>query len=159
MSIEEVVTYVKEAVVQVAEEMLEENQSFLFDEYFSDEKDRGIEVQIAWKGRNLPFRIKRSLTLKEKQRANDAAIKIELDKNGKPRLTSQDQSAFTTEVLLVGLKFWPFEYHAGKPVPINRETVSKMDSGLAEEIAARILGAIEVDEKALDPFEKKSDAA
>jgi hypothetical protein len=135
-------------------------QTFLFDDYFDSESDRGIEVIIPFKGKALPFRIKRSLTIRERQRINEAAIQIDLDQQtGKPRLTRQDQGAFTTEALLVGLKFWPFEYKPGKPVPINHETIAKLDGALADELAARILGTVEVNKETLDPFEKKSDAA
>ncbi len=128
---------------------------FLWDKYSADEKDRGIEIEIEYHGELLPFRIKRALTIDERQRANDAAIKIELDKSGKPRITRQDQAAFTKEIVLVGLKFWPFEYTPGKPVPINRETVSKLDGGLLDQIASHILGIAEVDKEAFDPFERK----
>lgn len=144
--------YIKKEVSRVAEQ-------FLWEEFSADEKDRGIEVKIEYHNKMLPFRVKRALTIDERQRANDAAIKIELDKSGKPRITKQDQAAFTKEIVLVGLKFWPFEYHAGKPVPINRETVSVLDGGLLDQIASHILGIAEVDKAELDPFERKSDAA
>lgn len=135
---------------------MDHNQGFLFDEYFSGSD---IEIHIPYKGKLIPFRIKRALTLKERQQANDAAIQVNFDSKGKPNLQKNDQAAYTNEIILVGLKFWPFEYRPGKPVPINRETVAKLDGNLADEIAARILGAVEVDESALDPFVKESDEA
>src|SRR5258708_36637351 len=90
-SIEQTVTYIKEEVAKVAERIVEEKQTFFFEEYFSDSKDRGVEIKIEWKGKNLPFRIKRALTLKEKQRANEAAFKLELDKNSKPKIGPHGQ--------------------------------------------------------------------
>lgn len=137
----------------------EAGASFLFSDYFTDDKDPGRKIEIAWGGRVLTFRIKHSLTLGEKQRANNAAFDIKVGDDGKPVLSRQDQSAYTTEVLLAGLKYWPFEYERGKPVPINRETISQIDADLASAIAARILAGTKVNAEALDPFEPKSDAA
>jgi hypothetical protein len=133
-----------------------EEAAFLFDDYFSDPSDRGIEISILHKGKALPFRIKRALTAKERQVASNAAITIALDKDGKPQIVGQpNQSEFTTETILVGLKYWPFEYSPGKPVPINRKTIESLDGGLADELASRILGSTGVAPGVLAPSEKK----
>lgn len=135
---------------------MEQYQGFLFDEYFSG---TDIEVKIPFNGKLLPFRIKKSLTLQERQQANDAAIKVNFDTKGKPTIQKNDQAAYTNEILMVGLRFWPFEYRPGKPVPINRETIAKLDGNLSDEIAARILGVVEVEAEQLVPFERVSDEA
>ena len=129
---------------------------FSFDDYFSGSE---VEVIIPFRGKLLPFRLKKSLTLQERQKANDAAIKIELSKDGKPVISRQDQGAYTNTVILLGLRSWPFEYRPGKPVPINMETIAKLDGNMADELATRILNGVEVDQKELDPFEKESDEA
>lgn len=129
---------------------------FLFHDFFTDEEDKGVEISVQWGGKMLPFRIKHSLTLGERQRVNNAGIQIDVDASGKPILTKQDQSAFTEEVLVIGLKYWPFEYAPGKPVPITRKTIAQLDNELASVIAARILGGTLVNVKALAPFVKRS---
>jgi len=133
--------------------------SFLWDEFSSDPGDRGVEVIIEWKGKLLPFRIKRALTLDERQRANQAAIEIGLSDEGKPVIVKQDQAAYTKEIVLIGLKFWPFEYSPGKPVPINLKNISILDGGILDKLASHILGLVEVKKVELDPFAPKSDEA
>lgn len=145
-----------------------EAEAMLYDDYFSDPDDEGVEAVIEHRGKPLVFRLKRSLTLEEKQRAADAGVSIEVDKEGTPKLTKMDQAAYTREIVLAGIKEWPFRYGTGikvdpkfrgAPVPINRQTVSRMDGALADKIAAVLLGQRGVQQKALDPFEQKSDAA
>ena len=149
-AIQKSANYIKEEVSRVAEE-------FLWSDFSSDKEDRGIEIRVPFRGKKIPVRIKRALSLDERQQANDAAFKLEFDEKGKPTIAKQDQSAFTKEVCLLGLKYWPFEYSKGKPVPINRETLDKADGGLLSEIANRILGITEVKKEELGPFESQSD--
>lgn len=160
-SIEETVNNINNLVIQEAEAML-------YDDYFSDENDLGVEVEISHKGKLLPFRLKKSLTLAEKQRASDAAVEIKLDKDGNPTISRMDQSAYTREIILAGVLEWPFKYSEhrniaeelrGRAVPINRYSVSRIDGILGDKIAAAILGQREVQQKAIDPFDQKSDVA
>lgn len=131
---------------------------FLWENYSTDASDRGVEIFIEWKGDIIPFRIKRSLTIDERQIANNAAIEIKLDeKTGAPVIARQDQAAYTKQVVLLGLKWWPFEFNPGKPVPITMKNISALDGGLLEKIAAHILGAVQVDKAKLDPFVPKSE--
>lgn len=152
---------IEETVNQASEELL-------YDDFFSDPEDEGVEAVIEHRGKQLVFRLKRSMTLAEKQRAADAAIEVSLDKEGNPTITKMDQAAYTQEIVLSGVKEWPFTYShhpkiaanlRGKPVPITRHHVSRMDGGLAEKIAAVLLGQREAQQKALAPFEQKSDVA
>lgn len=130
---------------------------FLWEHYSTDASDRGVETEIVWRGKKIPLRVKRALTLDERQRANDVAFKFDVDKEGAAHIVKQDQGAFTKEVVLIGLKYWPFEYSPGNPVPINRKTINEADGGLLDIIASRILGITEVDKAALDPFVRKSE--
>lgn len=142
----------------MAEDMIE--QRFIWSDYSSDANDRGIETSILWRGQEIPIRVKRALTIDERQKANKAAIQIDLDKDGKPTIVKQDQSAYTKMVVLIGLKFWPFEYSPGQPVPINMKTITEVDGSLLDEIATRILNATQPPKKAeLDPLESPSDEA
>lgn len=131
-------------------------EQFLFNDYFSDPNDRGMEITVYHDGRWVPFRIRRALTLKEKQAANNAAIKIEFDEKGKPNVTRMDQAAFTERIVLAALTWWPFTYADGSPVPINRDTVAALDEHLNEEIANKALKLAQAIEEAqqvaLDPF-------
>lgn len=134
------------------------NEIYSFNDYFVDPSAPGVEVVVRFNGKDIPFRIRRSLTLKEKQKASDAAIAFEIDEEGKPTLSKMDQSAYTLEILVAGLLAWPFEYSPGQPVPINRETIEMLDGTLQSEVAARILGVGEAQAKALAPFGMKSGA-
>jgi hypothetical protein len=136
-----------------------QQDTFLFDDYFSDPDDPGVEVVIHAKGKDIPFHIRRVLTLGEKQAASDAAVKIDFDVKGNPKLRSVNQGMYTEAIVLAGLKAWPYEYAPGKPVPINAKTVHAHDGGINEQLAALILGIAEVQQQALTPFEMKSDEA
>lgn len=136
---------------------IEVQETVLYDDYFTDENDRGVEAVIEHNGKFLKFRLKKSLTLEEKQRATDAGVGIVLDKNGEPKITKMDQAAYTRAVLLAGVKFWPFEYSPGKPVPISEKTIRRLDGGLGDKIASVILGQQIAQAQALDPFAPKSE--
>lgn len=136
---------------------MSENETFLFNEYFADPSDKGAPVTIPFNGKDLPFRLRRSLTIHERQRANDAAVAIEIGDDGKPKVTKLDQGAYNVEIVLAGLKEWPFEFSPGRSVPINRKYVEQLDGVLLERIANQILRVGEVQKDALDPFEMKSD--
>ncbi len=151
---------IEEFVEAVREKMEETVERFIWSDYSSDAADRGVETTVTWRGQTIPIRVKRALTIDERQKANKAAIQIDLDKDGKPTIVKQDQSAYTKMVCLLGLKFWPFEYSPGQPVPINMKTISEMDGGLLDEISFRILQGTQPPTKAeLDPLESPSEEA
>lgn len=132
-------------------------EEFLYDDYFSDEGSRGVDVRIQHRGHTLLFRMRKSLTLAERQRASDQAISISIDKDSKPHIDRMDQAAFTKEIVLAAVKAWPFTYPDGGPVPINRKTVAALDSALCDKLSALALGMEEQQEKARVPFVPKSD--
>lgn len=129
----------------------------LYDDYFSEPGDKGVDVVIEHRGKKLRFRLKKSLNLDEKQRAADAAIDFTLDKDGKPEITRMSQAEYTRQIVLAGTKKWPFEFSAGKPVPLDEAHVRKLDGELADKIAGFILGQRQAQEDALVPFEMKSE--
>lgn len=132
--------------------------SFSWEKYSSNSGDKGISIEIEWQGEMLPFRIKRVLTIDERQRANQAGVVIGIGKDGQPRIEKQDQAAFTKQIVLAGLKYWPFEYGEGRPVPITMKNIEALDGGLLDAIAQRILGIVQVNKEDYDPFESQSDA-
>lgn len=128
---------------------------FLYDDFFSEPGDRGVEVMIPWRGKNLPFRLRKSLTIGEKQAAMEKAVSISVTKEGIPKIERMDQGAYSREIALKAITFWPFEFSRGKPVPINKETIAKIDGSLLEKIVTIVTGQDQQQEQALGPFEMK----
>jgi hypothetical protein len=126
--------------------------AFLFNDYFSDPKSKGIEISILFDGKKIPFRIKSALTLKERQRAQNASMKIKVDAQGKPSISNVDQASYTADLVLAALVWWPFEYEPGRPVPINEQTVHALDGELNNRIANKVLHIEESQQVAIDPF-------
>lgn len=133
--------------------------SFLWENYASDPSDKGVDIIVEWQGEELPFRIKRVLTIDERQRANEAGVLISIDKDGKPKIEKQDQAAYTKQIVLAGLKRWPFEYEPGKSVPITLRNISALDGSLLDKLAQHILGITRVRKDEYDPFVSQSDEA
>jgi hypothetical protein len=133
--------------------------TFLFNDFFSDPKDAGLEITVQHADKDIPFRIKHSLNLKERQKAQDAAIKYSFDSKGKPVVSDMNQAAFTAGITLAALIWWPFTYPDGKPVPINKDTVDALDAAISDQIAAQVLKVGQAQVAALDPFALKSDEA
>lgn len=134
--------------------------AFLWEDYSADSNDKGVEVKIPFEGQVLPFRIRRRLSLDERQIANDAAFEMGFDKDGAPHLVKSDQGAYTREIVRIGLKKWPFEYSPGNPVPVTPANIAKLDGGLLELISKAILGATDAKRQQSDflhSSEKKSD--
>lgn len=128
---------------------------YMFSDYFSDPEDPGVPVDVIHRGKSIPFRIRRQLSLGEKQLANDAAVEFSVGENGMPTVKKVDQAAFMTEICLIAIKEWPFKYPTGKRVPINRQTISKLDSILAEKVSQLVLGVTALPD--MTPFEMKLD--
>lgn len=156
---------IKRRVEAVMTDMTE--QTVLYDDFFSESGDRGVETIIEHRGKQLTFRMRKSITLGEKQDAMAASVSISLTKDGTPRIDRMDNAAYTEAIVLAAVKAWPFVYPkdypdkslAGRPVPINAETVHKLDGALSEKIAAIVQGQGDAQKAALTPFEMKSGAA
>lgn len=132
------------------------DQSVLFDDYSSDSDDPGVEVFIEHRGRNLRFRMRKSLPLGEKQDALASSMALSISKDGVPHIDHMDNAAYTEKIVLAALKEWPFVGKDGKPIPINKETVHKTDGALLDKINAIVMGQEEAQKSALIPFEMKS---
>lgn len=136
-----------------------EDQLVLYDDFFSESGDPGVETVIEHRGKMLKFRMRRSVTLGEKQDAMASSIAISLAKDGTPHIDRMDNAAFNEALVLASVREWPFKFADGNPVPINKETVHKLDSALSEKIVAIVNGQAESQKEALVPFEMKSGAA
>lgn len=144
-----------------------EDQLVLYDDFFSESGDPGVETIIEHRGKMLKFRMRRSVTLGEKQDAMASSIAISLAKDGTPHIDRMDNAAFNEALVLASVREWPFVYPkdypdtslAGTSVPINKDTVHKLDSALSEKIVAIVNGQAESQKEALVPFEMKSGAA
>ncbi len=138
--------------IEIEEDQQASGEAFLFNNYFSDPKSKGIEITILFDGKMIPFRIKSSLTLRERQRAQNASMKIKVDSQGKPSIGNIDQAGYTAGLVLSALIWWPFTYDNGKPVPINEQTVNALDGELNNRIANKLLHIEESQQVAIDPF-------
>lgn len=146
---------------------MSDNQAILYDDYFSESGDPGAEVEVEHRGKKLKFRLRKSLTLGEKQDALAASVDITLSKDGTPRIDRMDNAAYTEKIVLAAVKAWPFVYPqdfhdkslAGRSVPINKETVHKLDGSLSEKLSNIVLGQETAQGTALSPFVMKSGAA
>ncbi len=136
----------------------ETDELLLFDDYFSNPNAPGVMMSVFHNGKNIKFKARRSLSLGERQVASDASIKIEIDELGKPVLTKMDQAAFTHEILLMSLKWWPFKYTDGTMVPIDHNTIAALDQALSDKMVVRILGMGDQQDKAIIPFVRASGA-
>lgn len=134
-----------------------DNQPFFFDEFFGSDEE-GIEITVMIRGRAVPLRLRRGLTLREKAEAESRAIKRHHDpKTGRVVIDSMDEAGAAEEIAFKMLLHWPFVNRAdGSPVPITRENVRNLLGGLEQiiEITRRLE---EYGEKALGPFAPASD--
>lgn len=136
----------------------EREQAVLYDDYFSESGDPGAEVIVEHRGKKLAFRLRKSLTLGEKQDALAASVDITLGKDGTPHIDRMDNAAYTEKIVLAAVKAWPFKYADGRDVPINKETVHKLDGSLSEKLSNIVLGQDAAQGTALSPFVMKSGA-
>lgn len=133
------------------------DQTFYFDEFFGSDAE-GVEVTLTIRGRAVPVRIRRGLTLREKVEAQAKAVKRHVTPDGRPVIDSIDEAAIAEELAFKLLLSWPFVTRDGSPVPITRENVAALLGGLDELI--EISRKMEVEGvEALRPFASKSDEA
>lgn len=127
-----------------------ENETFFFDEFFADES--GVEVWLPIRGRKVPLRIKRGLTLAEKLKAQSKAVKRHVDPaTGRVVIDEINEAGGLEEVILAMLVSWPFTYRDGSPVPITRENINKLLGGM--DALAELVQKMEVEgDAALLPF-------
>lgn len=131
-------------------EQVQVTEQFFYDEFFAD--DNGVEVWLPIRGRSVPIRIKRGLTLREKTQAQAVAIKRRVDPaTGRVIIEDINEAAGAEAVILASIVSWPFVHRDGSPVPITKETVNKLLGGL--DILGNLLARMEAEgDAALAPF-------
>ena len=126
-------------------------ESFYVDEFFATEEDPGIEVPIKIKGRMVPITFKSGLTVEDKARAQQMAIKREIVDN-KVVLKELNESEAAIYMLAVAIKSWPFkDRKTGAQFPVTPENIRKLMGG-ADEMAEIIKKIDEEGTAALLPF-------
>lgn len=129
---------------------------FLYDDYFADDKE-GIAETVTVRGRDIPVRLRSSITLSERAKAKNAAIKKHLNAKGDMIIDGVDEDELQAQLLAVMVTEWPFKRN-GQLVPITVDNCRKLDSMVADAITIKIKSIIEgPTEAALAPFEQPSD--
>jgi hypothetical protein len=106
-----------------------ESAPFYFDDFFDNED--GIEVTLLIRGRHVPIRIRKGLTLRERVKAEGMGITRHLDmKTGRVVIDGVDEAAAAEEIAFQMLLSWPFVNRDGSPVPITRPNVAKLLGGM-----------------------------
>ena len=130
------------------------DEQFFFDEFFA--ADEPIEIVVTVRGREVPLKVRPSLTLEERVRAEGSAIKRKVNhKTGKVEIERVDEGVAAINLALAYLVEWPFVNRDGSPVPINAETINKF-IGAAKLV--EIIGQATQNGGDLAPFAKVSDA-
>jgi hypothetical protein len=132
-------------------------ESFFFDEFFGS--DEGVEILLPIRGRSVPLRIKRGLTLREKAAAEGKAIKRSVNlKTGQITVEGIDEAAAAEEIAFQMLLSWPFTHRDGSPVPLTRENAAKLLGGL-DTLVGLVKKIEEEGDAALAPFVARSATA
>lgn len=143
----------------------QQQQHFLFDDFFVDDADEGVVHIVTIRGRAVPITCKRDVTLADQEAAEQAAVRRHLTPDGRLVVDGVENGVLAVEILFRTIKRWPFVYgpkhpHAGKPVPITRENIRRMVADGAEALATSIAkGRTAKQEEADGPFAPNSDEA
>lgn len=133
----------------MSEEQVQEQ--FYFDEFFADEETPGVVVPVKIRGRLVPIEFKRGLTIEDKAKAEQAAIKRKVVGN-KVIVEGLDEAEAVVYLLAVSIKKWPFtDRKTGAPIPITPDTIRKMLGG-ADQMAEVIKQLDQEGADALVPF-------
>lgn len=131
------------------------DEQFFFDEFFA--ADEPIEIVVAVRGQEVPLKVRPSLTLEERVKAESSAIKRKIDpKTGKITIDRVDEGRAAIELALAYLVSWPFVTRDGSPVPITRENINKF---IGAQQLVEIIGQATQNGGDLTPFAKASGAA
>lgn len=127
--------------------------TFFYDEFFADESDPGIPVEVHAHGKTLTIHLKRTLSLEDSQKAFNKAARFKLNKQtGQKELADYDEQEAIIQTLAQSIKSWPFQYRDGKPVPINAQTVRRLDATVIGQLKTELDRLYAGRKAALDPF-------
>jgi hypothetical protein len=146
----------------------------LFDDFFVDARDPGESRKLTLKDRNgnereVEVRMKRALTLGDREAAKAAGTKTRVKPNGQLEVVGFDDGEFTIDLLSRTIIAWPFKRverdEDGNivrefPVAITKDNLRAMRHDNADEFAKLVQELIAGSPREdLDFFEKPSDAA
>jgi|SRR5271157_1077889 len=132
---------------------------FLFDNFFTPDDANGIDIEVPIGNQNIPFTVKRSVSVKDMFAAKASATKMRFKPTGEPEVYAFDEGTMNIEILARTLKAWPFLYSDGKPVPLTRENIQILDGDVIEPIVKAINEIIQKRRTSSDPFVNQSGAA
>jgi len=135
-----------------------DSTEFFFDDFFVGSDDPGVEIKPVLRGRVVPMRITRGLSLDDREAAKAMAVRQHLNPQGQMVLDGIDEKVLNVEVLARALKSWPFT-RDGQPVPITRQTITALGGDCCDAIMAEMAKLLSAAEDAHAPFENPSDAA
>jgi hypothetical protein len=105
---------------------------FLVDDFFVSASDPGVELSVEFKGRVVPLRVRRSITLGAKEAAMQGAIQRHVTDEGRVVVDGMDDAKLTAGVLHAYLVAWPFSSADGTPLPVTLENIERLDSNFLE---------------------------
>lgn len=129
---------------------------FLYDDFFSPADDPGIEIRPVIRGREVPLRVKRGISLVDAGEARELATKRVL-RNGIPEIVAIDETRMNVVLLKRVIVSWPFTKRDGSPVPINEKTIGDLVGDAAQAVLDEVQKLFEVREESLVPFENRSE--
>jgi|SRR5579859_3143917 len=139
------------------EESVEENIAF-YDEFFCDESDPGIPVEVQSGNKKAVIHMKRKLDIDTAQKVFNKAAKFKLNKStGQKDLVDYDETEAVIQSIALSIASWSFQYRDNKPVPINDKTVRRLDATIIEQLKEVLNKQTEGRKETLDPFVNNSD--
>jgi hypothetical protein len=132
---------------------------FFYDDFFvsQDERDPGKEVTVKIRGRDVPIRIKRGLSLEDREAAKNQAITKRITPDGKPEIVKLDEGIFAIELLVRNIIYWPFKFRSGRLVPITRETIKAMLADGVDALTKAVMTAMQEQAETTAPFLNSSE--
>ncbi len=129
---------------------------FFFDDFFAQNDDPGLPVDIVFSSGIVPFYIKQRISLGDVEAAKEKAIIKHIKHDGSIEVVRVDEGVLTTEILARVIKSWPFKHRNGKTVPITPENIRALDASASEQLQQLASNLINQREKQVDPLEKNS---
>lgn len=114
---------------------------FLFDDFFVDEADPGVEHTLHLRGRAVPIQVKRGISLADREAATQAAVARHVDEQGRVVIDGMDDAKLSTGLLARLIKSWPFTRADGTPVEVTPENVGRLIAEGADQLLLAIKGA------------------
>jgi hypothetical protein len=142
-----------------AEEQAATAQVFYFDDFVVGEDDPGVEVDVEIRGKVLPIRFHRGLTIEDREAAKNAGVTRRILPTGTIELLSVREDIIQLETVARAIKSWPFKDRQGKMVPITKQNVKALGAEALDVLFFAYQKVSTGRQQALVPFVMPSDAA